>query len=344
MIEIRRPEFQRNRQLEGLLSEINSLLAATQKEVNARFKKPKYPLLLVIGGPRSGTTLMMQWIASLGIFAYPTNLLSRFYGAPHIGAKIQLLLTHPDFNFRDELFECNHGNNFKSELGKTKGLLEPNDFWYFWRRFIPNEVPRYITKKEEESIDMINFLSEIASIEHVFQKPLAMKGMILEQNIPFLESVFEKIVFLNLRRHPYYNIQSLLESRVKFFGDINKWYSIRPKEYEALVNLDPIRQVAGQVFYKNKAVREGLAEIDETKYIDVDYEEFCENPEKTFQELKRIYGQQGTQIDEEYKGPPRFKSANSIRLSPDDVEAVVEAYHEFSGETIGWENHPGVIA
>ncbi|GAH14530.1 unnamed protein product, partial [marine sediment metagenome] len=29
---------------------------------------------------------MMQWLASTEMFAYPSNLLSRFYGSPYIGA------------------------------------------------------------------------------------------------------------------------------------------------------------------------------------------------------------------------------------------------------------------
>ena len=38
-------------------------------------------VVLVVGGPRSGSTVMMQWLASSGVFAYPSNLLSRFYRA-----------------------------------------------------------------------------------------------------------------------------------------------------------------------------------------------------------------------------------------------------------------------
>jgi len=330
----RKSEFQRNANLEGLLAEINSLLKRAEEKAVKNFSKPKFPVLLVIGGPRTGSTLMMQWIASLGTFSYPTNLLSRFYEAPYIGAKIQLLLTHPDYNFKNEILDFKSKCSFSSDLGKTQGALEPNDFWYFWRRFIPNKLPIYLTKSEEQKVRKKSFLAEIAAIEHVFEKPFAMKGMILEQNIPLLASIFKKIVFLNLRRHPFFNIQSLLESRLKFFGDIQRWYSIRPRQYNELIKLDPIKQVAGQVYYKNKVVEEGLSKIDKTKYINVDYEKFCENPQYYFKKIRKKYQEQGEMVHWKYSGPERYKSANKVRLKSHDVKQIAEAYHQFSGEYI----------
>lgn len=328
----RQPEFKRNLNLEKLLAELNSVLSGVEAKIVKNYKKPKYPVLLVIGGPRTGSTLMMQWIANLNTFAYPTNLLSRFFGAPYIGAKIQLVLTHPDYNFKNEILDFGQNVSFRSNLGKTKGALEPNDFWYFWRRFIPNKLPRHLTKAEEKRVDKKKLLAEVAALEHVFKKPIAMKGMILEQNLPLLDSIFDKIIFLNLRRHPFFNIQSLLESRLKFFGDLKKWYSIRPKEYHKLIKMDPIKQVAGQVYYKNKAVEIGLSKINKNKYLNVDYEQFCENPREVFKKIKSKYQEQGVKVKWRYNGPDKFVSANRVRLSDTHVSQVIKAYKEFSGE------------
>ena len=79
----------------------------------------------------------MQWLANTGAVAYPTNILSRFFGAPVIGAQIQLLLTDPRYNFRDEIHDFNGTISFHSDIGKTRGALNPNEFWHFWRRFLP---------------------------------------------------------------------------------------------------------------------------------------------------------------------------------------------------------------
>ena len=127
----RQAEFQRNENLERLLKEINSILEAAEDTILIHYRMPKYPVIFVVGAPRCGSTLVMQWLARTGKFAYPSNLLSRFYGAPYIGAKIQKLITDPEYDFNNELFDFDNEISFESNLGKTKGALEPNEFWYF---------------------------------------------------------------------------------------------------------------------------------------------------------------------------------------------------------------------
>ena len=91
MEEKRNKEFQRNKDLENFLKEINEdLLIAEKEQLKKQMKE--YPVILVVGALRSGTTLLTQWLANTKQFAYATNVLSRFYETPIIGAKIQRLL------------------------------------------------------------------------------------------------------------------------------------------------------------------------------------------------------------------------------------------------------------
>lgn len=330
----RRGRYQRNEQLEQLLLEINDILGPAEDQLSERFPRPRFPILLVVGGPRSGSTLMMQWLAASGLFAYPSNLLSRFYRAPSIGARIQLLLTDPRYRFMEEFAGFGEDSDFKSDLGKTSGVLQPNDFWYFWRRFIPNSEPVYLDGAELAKVDGEGFLRELAAIEAVFNKPFAMKGMILEQNIPFLHALLGKVLFINIKRHPLFNIQSLLEARTKFFGDRRRWYSIKPRQYEELAELEPIEQVAGQVHYKNLAVEEGLELIPSSRQISIGYEEFCSSPADFFKSLGSKMARLGFRDAGEYGGPAGFESANKIRLSREECNRAAAAYRDFSGVSI----------
>jgi hypothetical protein len=111
----RTENFSRNLSLESLLKEVNSDLSIAESSLIENVDKTmKMPLIIVMGPMRSGTTLFMQWLANTGVVGYPTNLLSRFYQAPILGAKIQLLLTDQQYNFRDELeeFAQQHQMNF----------------------------------------------------------------------------------------------------------------------------------------------------------------------------------------------------------------------------------------
>jgi len=324
--EINRVEkFKRNSSLEEFLGEINNDLWNTEEKLLS-LKEPEYPLIFVMGPHRSGSTLIMQWLASLGV-AYPTNLMSRFYRSPIIASKIQLLLTDKKYNYRNELRDFNSIIDFKSENGKTKGALAPNEFWYFWRRFLPFKELDYLPTQELfEKVDIDTLKSEFAGIVDVFQKPFALKGMILNYNIDFLDKVFDKAIFIYTKRDPLTNIESALKARERQLGSIEEWYSFKIPEYEELKKLNPYEQVASQIYYINKAVESGLENVAEHKKMIVNYEEFCENPKKFYDELKEKLEKQGYKLDKEYNGE---KSFDVTRKSVTD-ENITKAYKKFN--------------
>jgi len=317
--------FKRNPYLEVFLNEINNDLWHTEKKLLKK-KEPQYPLIFIMGPLRSGTTLMMQWLANLGEFAYPTNLMSRFYKAPIIGSKIQRLLTDEKYNYRNEIRDFNSAVNYNSENGKTKGALAPNEFWYFWRRFLPfRDLDFLPTEELFEKVDVDILKAEFAGIVDVFQKPFALKGMILNYNIDFLDKLFDKAIFVYTKRDPLTNIESALKARERQFGSIEKWYSFKIPEYNELIKLNPYEQVAGQIYYINKAVESGLKNVAEHKKMIVKYEEFCENPKRFYNGLKEKLKAQGYEINSQYKGEEKF---NVTRKSVSD-ENILKAYEKF---------------
>ncbi len=328
----RRKDHRRNEKLEELLKEVNGLLGPVESQVLAGYERNKYPLVLVMGNPRSGTTLFMQWLASLGCFAYPTNLLSRFYGAPYVGAKIQLMLTKHDFN--NELFDFNPAAPFTSRLGKTKGVLAPNEFWYFWRRFFPYGEIQYLDEEGLSGVDNMGFLREVAAMEAVFDMPFAMKGTMTNWNIPYMADILDKVLFIYIRRNPFYIIQSLLKARLDYYGDLRAWHSYKPPEYFFLQERNPYEQVAGQVYFTKVAVEKGLERVADDRKLVVDYEEFCRQPGKVFEQITERFQQQGHPADWSYAGAVSFAAARRVSMTETEVEQIVATYREFSGETL----------
>lgn len=321
----RTQNFKRNSSLEYFLTEVNDDLWNTEEKL-LNIKEVEYPLIFIMGAHRSGTTLVMQWLAKLSCVSYPTNLMSRFYKSPIIGSKIQRLLTDEAYNYRDEIRDFNRDINLNSENGKTKGALSPNEFWYFWRRFLPFRELDYLPTSELfEKVDIDTFKSEFAGIVDVFQKPLALKGMILNYNIDFLDKIFEKAIFIYIERDPLTNIESALKAREKQLGSIEEWYSFKIPEYEELKKLNPYEQVAGQVFYINKAVKSAFKNVAEEKKMIVKYEEFCENPKSFFDELKKKLKIHGYALDKEYNGESSF---NVTRKSVCN-QKIIRAYNKF---------------
>lgn len=285
----------------------------------------QHPLILVMGPLRSGTTLMTQWLANTGLMAYPTNLLSRFFRAPIVGAKIQLLLTDPRFNFRDELGEFAQQAEYLSENGKTKGVLAPNEFWYFWRRFLAEPRRDVWTDAElKKSMDFSTMLAELRGMIEVFNKPFAAKGMLFNYNIPCLNSVIDRVVFVQVKRDPLTNVASALDARRRQLGDERHWYSFDIPEKESLRELEPVAQVAGQIHYINQAIERGLQSVEESRKMTVQYEDFCANPKAVFDTLVHKLGWQ----DCHYTGAERFDVSRQI--TPEQSAVIASAVGRFS--------------
>ena len=115
------------------------------------------------------------------------------------------------------------------------------------------------------------------------------------------------MVFVQIKRDPFANVASILEARKRQLGSENVWYSFKIPEYEQLTGLDPIVQVAGQMHHINYAVTQGLENVNETRKLIVQYEEFCANPGKIFKVLTEKIGM----VDCRYSGLAQFRATRS---------------------------------
>lgn len=332
MAQTRTDEFKRNESLEHLLTELNGALAAAERGVGPLPDQPPFPTILIVGAPRSGTTLLMQWLASSGLVAYPSNLLSRFYAAPYIGARIQQLFTDPRFNFRGELGELTaQPMTFQSELGKTQGALQPNEFWYFWRRFLPNVDAEWLDPERAAQVDAAGLRSGIAHIQHAFGMPFAAKGIILQYNLELLRHALGRVLFVHTRRNPYFNTQSLLDARVRFHGSIDAWFSVKPPEYEELLRRDPVTQAAGQVVCTQQRIEEQFAAMPAEHHLTVDHGRFCTDPAGVFHAIGAKMKALGAAWPDAYTGPPAFQENAAVTVDASMREAILKACSEFGG-------------
>lgn len=323
--------YAKNDSLESLLKEINASLSPASESLK-QYSQERFSKIFLMGAQRSGTTLFMQWLASSGLVGYPTNLLSRFYGAPLIGAKIQQLLTDPRYNFRNEIVDFNSEITFSSENGKTRGALAPNEFWYFWRRFLPFDELDYLEDDElSRQGDLSGLRDELNALANIFEKPFAMKGMIMNQNIPSLDGLFGKALFIWIKRDPVFNIQSALEARRRQYGNIDTWYSFKIKQYPELKHLEPLESVAGQIHAINTSIETALQSLPEQKKLIIEYEDFCRRPADYYAMIvDKLKEQQGLADAPDYAGEKAFSHTNRWRLEEYSQEQARLAYQRYS--------------
>lgn len=270
----RRTAHARNPELEHLLADLGRDLAAAACTPPAPADLPACPTVILVGNARGGTTLALQWLAAGGAFTHPTNFTARFPTAPWVGERILRMLTEPALDHRGELTGGvdPDPDPWTSDLGKTRGLAAPHEFWYWWRRFVPDGAVG------QPQADTLRMVRELAAWEAVRGRPLLMKGLIANGCLPWLARALPGAVFIHVVRDPLANMRSLLKVRRRFYGDEAAWYSFRPPQYDALKDLPAADQVAGQVFHTRSMVEEGLAALDADRSFTLAYDELCHDP------------------------------------------------------------------
>lgn len=314
----RTKQFARNDDLMAVLSELNAMLEKMERPAVGTLQ---FPVVFIVGCPRSGTTLMMQWLANQGVLAYPSNLIARFYANPYVGVRIQQALH--TYDSKAQIFtEENKSINFSSQYGHTSGALAPSEYWYFWRRFFHFGEIQYLDDFFGDSHKTNEFISELTLMEQAFGKPLLLKAMILNWNLPDLYKLFSKCLFIDVSRSLADNAESLYFARQSFFEDVSKWFSFKPPEYAWLKDLEPLEQVAGQAYFTRKAVSNGLADVPASSVLKVDYEAFCASPKTVYVALSDKMRQLGYELPA-YSGDDQFKTSSASRLKPEERTVIV---------------------
>jgi len=322
--------FQTNNALDAILAELKNALMPLQFTWQSKIKNAKFPIGLVVGNPRSGTTLFMQWIASLGVFSYPSNLINRFAYAPYIGSLVQEMICNPKYDFANELTCSEATNKYKSNLGKTKGLLAPNEFQHYFRNYLSGYDPQYLTPDVVQKVDFKNIIKGLNGFEIVFSKPVITKAVMIQYNLDAIFQHTSKAIIFYIKRDPVFNMQSIYLARQKYYGNSSTWWSVKPKEYSILKDLDIFHQIAGQVFYTNQRILNQLVHLRNENKILIDYSIFCDNPSKVYKSIREIYSHYNYSIPVNYSGPNKFLESNSIKISKSELHKFEKAYDYFS--------------
>ena len=325
----------RNPKLDELLAQLSGPLEAAESRLLAERAEagsiaPRHPVVLVVGAPRSGTTVLVQWLQASGAFGVPTNFMARFAGAPGLAARLQQALFNPAFAYGDQLADLAAApGGFESDLGKTRGALAPNEFFFFWRRHLGQAAIEPLGQERVAATDWPRLRAELGAVESGLELPVALKGLMVQYDLPAVAERFPEALFLHVEREPFFNAQSLLRSRRKFHGDEASWYSSRPPGSEQLDGVDPIEQVAGQVQLDIGAVRAGLESLPSERWLRVSYEEFCRDTTPLWDALVGRFEALGSALPASHSAPGSFEVTNRIELDRERAAQLTAACQRF---------------
>ncbi len=305
-----------------VLKPIDYLLSGFEKRRIQKKVKSDLPVILIVGGSRSGTTLLYQTLVHYLPVSYFNNLNLSFPKSPITSGLL----------FNRFLKKKDHG--FKNFFGSVSGLGGPNDGFHIWNRWFGQD--RYAIKdklSDEVLFDLSNFLN---SWNAAFQKPLLNKNNRNSLAIRHFEKAMpEKMIYIFIRRNPVYVVQSLIESRLRIQGDKKAAWGIGAKDTidGAANNTDPysyIDDICDQVYQVEQKINTLLEEIPSERKFYLSYESLCENPKQQIERISSLIFDQ-KRIDRNIDHIKPFKNTNIQRLPDEEFNRIKKSINSLYG-------------
>jgi hypothetical protein len=275
----RQSSFQIDYERLDLQDKLGINLSFTENNLNSRLISSGMPSILIMGLPRSGSTLLHQLMAYFLDVGYPSNLMAYFYRNPLIGSYLHKSLITSDEIQKQELISLH---------GKTLGSPGTNEFGYFFTLHIP-----FINNNHEELDEnkkKLNFLKlneTLGKMTTIHGKTFVAKctiGSFVIDN--FIDNTNAIILYIKRDRNEV--IKSIQLVREERLIDPKKWWSIRPKDFEKMLSLEVKKQVEWQVSYTKSAIERQIFNQSE-RVIEVEYEDLKSEPTTTLKHIIQNY-------------------------------------------------------
>lgn len=324
----RAERYAKSRDTEARLRDMNACLAPSEERLLQDATEPRLPVVLVIGPPCSGTTLMGQVLAHAGCFGYVSNFLARFWMVPATGARIERALGILDDRVPD---------SFASENGVTCGWAEPHEFGYFWNRWFDlGESTHRLSSGARARVDGDGLRRSLAAMEAAMERPLTFKNNTwCTLQADFLAQTLPTALFVVCRRHPLYVAQSILKSRRLRLQDPAQWWSIRPSTTAEILRYSPLEQVVLQALALEREMDAVLASIAPSRIIDARYVRMCSEPQAIVDDVVAACAGLGCALEIAREAPEGFVNSNAQSVDDADWQALTDTYERFHAQ-VDW--------
>jgi len=235
------------------------------------------PSLFILGLPRSGTTLVYQYVVHRLRVAYFTSGVGRFPKSPCTITRWEHK-RHGDYS-----------SDFQSNYGSVAGRTAPHEAGEVWARWFGYEDYVRYADLDERAIGPLR--RTIACVQQAFgDAPFVNKNVKHLLRLDALPRIFPKSVFLVIQRSLRDVALSVLRARHANYGDATRWWSARPPDYDALKSLPPAAQVAGQLQSLQRRMEADLSAVPAARVLTIDYESFCQRPDALVEQLRPLLG------------------------------------------------------
>ena len=227
--------------------------------------------LIIVGAPRSGSTLLYQLLVRRFDVTYLANRHCRYFGAPSLVER---------FGGRG----ASPSADFSSKHGLTAGSWGPSECGPFWYRFF-HKSPQAVALADAQPDDLRRLRASFRALGDAGARPLVFKNLLCALRLEAIAHALPEARFVVISRDLEEHARSILTARQRANGEVDSWWSAEPSGWEQLRELEPAQQVLGQIDAIHATIDAARDQIGRDRFINVTYEDLIA---ETLRELGAI--------------------------------------------------------
>jgi Sulfotransferase family len=265
--------------------------------------------ILIVGAPRSGSTLLQQLLVEAFDFCYLSNLHCTFYGSPALVQRVAGRWLAPP-------------GDFSSAHGRTEGPGGPAECGDYWYRFFRRR-PQYVPLAEADPERLRALRASVRALAAAARRPVVFKNLICTLRLEPIAAALPEALFLVVRRDLVDNAASLLLARRAVHGDERRWWSAEPPGFDELLARPAHEQVVEQVLRIEALVDAERERLGTGRFLDLDYATVCASPADTVHEIETFAAGAGLRLARRAgRIPPSFERPPAAELEPEALERI----------------------
>jgi len=240
--------------------------------------------VFIVGLQRSGTTLAYQLAASGTDAGYINNLIARFWEDPSYGVQL-----YRHLGLKKQI-------SFESIHGTTEAISDVHEFGYFWASLLGSTSNASLADIDPAKVDWALVRNKLLAINRAFERPCVHKNTLIGHFLPNLGAVLEKKLFIYVKRDLLEIASSILKVRQARYGDISRWWSLKPREHDQIESLSAHEQIVAQIFFLQQDLEKQVLAVPAAWVWEINYDEICADPMNFVKELVGRASAAGVQI------------------------------------------------
>ena len=265
--------------------------------------------IMVVGLPRSGTTLAYELLVQAFDVSFLTRIYSYAYGLPNLATRVVARgIRDPDARY-------------SSNYGRIPGRYAPAENGVIWDRWFPEHeelghhvpIDAITTTAQKDAAAMLSSMSTIAG------RPFVFKNLYMTLSLPAYLQLLPKSKVIIVTRDIDTIIASVYNKRKK----TPSWWAIRPPFTGDVRGRSVLDQTAYQCIRSQQLLEHSLSTLPSDRFKVVDYATICAEPQIFIDDVASWAGS-GLERRPGHEIPQQFDISGGPGLSGELEEQLAE--------------------